>query len=593
MKIQARINKLVKYLAKRSFAAIIVPSNDPHFSEYVSSYHKCREYISGFNGSAGTVVVTVNGEALWTDSRYFLQAEEQLQGTSMQLMKMSLSGTPSIAEYLRSKLKKGDRVAVDAKLYSVADFNSLQAEFPELELVGIEDIFIELWRDREPLSQELCVKHSAIFSGENRISKLNKVREALNITPDKFYLVSALDEIAWLLNIRGNDIDYSPVVISYCIVEASKATLFIDNKKINEHIETDLNDKDVEVREYSDIYSYLAMQKGKTFICNKRNTNYDIYNTALQSGVMIEEEEGASMVSHLKSIKNSKEIEGFRKAMIEDGLALVRFNIWLEEALYNGGESSEIEVSNKLKEFRGESPLYKGASFAPIVGYKSNGAVVHYSVTPESSQVIEKAGLLLMDSGGQYECGTTDITRTIHLSTPTKQEQTDFTLVLQGNIDLANAVFFKGTRGSQLDILARRALMSHCINYLHGTGHGIGHYLNVHEGPQSIRMEENSVVLKEGMVMSNEPAMYRKGEYGIRTENVMVVQPHCINEFGEFLKFETLTLFPIDIRCVVVDMLTTEQRSWLNNYHKQVYDKLATHLTPKEKVWLSLKTKQI
>ncbi len=593
MKIQERINQLVKYISKRAISAIIIPSNDPHFSEYVSAHHKCREYISGFTGSAGTVVITAKGGGLWTDSRYFIQGEEQLAGTSLDLMKMALPTTPTISDYLLSNLKKCDAVAVDAKLYSVADFNSLKAELSGLNLIAIDDIFEELWNDREPLPKEPIISMGAIIAGENRVSKLSRVRKALNITTDKFYLVSALDEVAWLLNIRGSDIEFNPVVIAYCIIEHSNATLFIDKNKISEEFEANLNRKGVEVQEYSEVDSYMSQQRCKTLICNTQKTNRHIYDIAVNSGVRIVEEEGVSVISHLKSIKNSKEIEGFEKAMIEDGVALVKFNIWLEEALQNGGVTSELEVSAKLKKYRERSLLYKGPSFDPIVGYKMNGAIVHYSVTPDSSQLITKDGMLLMDSGGQYECGTTDITRTIHLSTPTPQEKIDFTLVLQGNIDLANSVFFKGMRGSQLDILARRALLAHGINYLHGTGHGIGHYLNVHEGPQSIRMEENSVVLKEGMVISNEPAMYRRGEYGIRTENILVVVPHCKNEFGEFLKFQTLTLFPIDTHCVVVDMLTVEQRSWLNNYHKKVYDKLSTHLTPKESVWLTLKTKQI
>lgn len=593
MKINKRIELTLNHLSKGNIKALIIPSNDPHFSEYVADYYKCREFISGFNGSAGTMVITTKGSRLWSDSRYFLQAEQQLNGSEIELMKMGMENTPTIAQWLTATLDEDDKVGFDAKLFSIAEVERLQTDMQSLHLTPISDPFIEIWSDRAALPKKEIMVLDASITGENTTSKIGRLRRELNLKENEVYIVSPLDDVAWLMNIRGEDVNYNPVAIAYSAIELNKQILFIDKIKVSSDIEKKLTSQNIEIRSYNDFDDYIANLKDKTLILNSDKINYHIYLQSVENSLNVKREIGATAVSIMKAIKNKCEIEGFKRAMIEDGIALIKFNIWLEESVQNNGTTSEMEVSKKLEEFRSESSLYKGLSFGSIVGYGQNGALAHYSVTEESSQTIKADGFLLMDSGGQYICGTTDITRTVHLSKPTKQQQIDFTLVLQGNIDLATAIFPTGTRGSQLDILARRPMLSHCINYMHGTGHGVGHFLNVHEGPQSVRKEENSITLKVGMVMSNEPAIYRTGKYGIRTENVIVVVPHNTSEFGEFLKFEPLTLFPIDTKCVIIDMLTSDQRTWLNNYHKYVYDILSPKLSPKEKVWLTLKTKQI
>ncbi|MFI3321401.1 MAG: aminopeptidase P family protein [Rikenellaceae bacterium] len=587
--INQRIASLREVLADSGITAIIIPSNDPHFGEYVPSYYKCREYISGFNGSAGTAVVSTYGSALWTDSRYFLQAEDQLSESEVELIKMGYETTPTFAQWLKKSLKAGEKVAVDAKLFSVSEFERLKLSLGEIELTTIDDPFTKIWNDR-PLPPSIPIFTLDITTtGEGVQDKIKRVKATLDFKENEAYIVTATDEVAWLCNIRGGDVDFNPVAMAYAIIENDTTTLFIDINKVDEQVSVSLSRRGINIEEYSDFENYIDSISHKTFIVNGEKSNLSSFLKIKNSRF----EKGATVVSHLKSVKNETELEGFKRAMIEDGKALVKFYIWLEEALNGGGTTSEWEVNCKLKEFRGESQLFVGESFGSIVGYNEHGAVVHYGVTPKSSKTITKDGMLLIDSGGQYLCGTTDITRTIHLSTPTKEQQKDFTLVLMGNINLASAIFPTGTRGSQLDILARKSLNQHGINYMHGTGHGIGHFLNVHEGPQSIRKEENSVTIKEGMVMSNEPAMYRTGQYGIRTENVIVVIKDKSTEFGDFLKFETITLFPIDLKCIDLGLLTPKKRNWLNSYHKMVYDTLSSHLTTKEQLWLAQKTKSI
>ncbi|MEG1649985.1 MAG: aminopeptidase P family N-terminal domain-containing protein, partial [Rikenellaceae bacterium] len=432
MKIKARIELLLTHMNNNKIDAIIVPSNDHHFSEYVADYYKCREFISGFNGSAGTMVITLFGSALWTDSRYFLQAEQQLKGSGIELMRMGIDTTPTPSQWLSKTLSEGGKVAIDSKLFSIAETEKLQSELYDFDITPIDDPFLNIWNDRPKLPNQKIIVLDAAITGENTTAKISRLRNELELKENEVYLVSALDEVAWLMNIRGADVDYNPVAIAYAAVELDKQILFIDKTKVEPNIENKLKAQNIEIREYNDFDNYIAGLKNKILILNSDRINYHIYLLASQNSLIVKREIGAPKVAQMKALKNKCEIEGFKRAMIEDGVALVKFNIWLEEKLQSDGYSSEMEVSQMLREFRSQSPLYKGLSFGSIVGYKQNGALAHYNVTKESSQTITADGFLLMDSGGQYACGTTDITRTIHLSKPTKQQQIDFTLVLEG-----------------------------------------------------------------------------------------------------------------------------------------------------------------
>lgn len=589
------IDNLRKWMKKEGYAAFIVPTNDPHFSEYTAPYWKCREYLSGFTGSAGTVVVTADKALLWTDSRYFIQAAQQIDRKVFTLQKSGLKNTPSVTEWLAAHLKKGDKVALDGNLFSVAQAETMQQELGGIALVPVADPFVELWPDRPEKPLSMVRLFEMKYSGESAVQKIARLRKAAKIGKEEVYLLSMLDEIAWLLNIRGADIPYVPVVIAYAAVEKDRAILFTNRKRILVSDALQLRESGIEVAGYDEFETYLASLKSKRVIYNPSRLTLRHCDILKRSGARLEEEAvKAGTVAMFKAVKNECELEGFRAAMLEDGVAFVRFNIWLEERLEAGSRVTETDIQAKLREFRSASKNFVEESFSTIAAYGPNGASAHYSPSEKSNAVIKPKGFLLIDSGGHYNMGTTDITRTLHLSVPTEQERRDYTLVLKGNIDLATAVFpAHRTRGSQLDILARRHMLKDCVNYLHGTGHGIGHCLSVHEGPQSIRMEENPVVLEAGMVLSDEPAIYRKGQYGIRTENVLVCKPYCSSEFGEFLGFETITLAPIDLKPIKVEMLTVEQRQWLNRYHSHVFDMLSPCLNAEEQVWLADKTKAI
>ncbi len=580
-------------LRREKLSAFIVPSGDCHGSEYVADHWKCREWVSGFDGSAGTLVVTVDGAALWTDSRYWLQAGAQLEGSGIELMREGADGVPSIAEWLGAMFAHG-RVGVDASLYTVSAMESLMRSLAPLEVVAMGDIFDELWAERPAMPETPVALLDDKYSGLRASGKLRQVRRALGLAHGAVYPVSALDEIAWLLNIRGEDIDYNPVTVSYLLITGHDAVLFIDGDKLSVHVVHRLRDEGVELRDYADFDAALSQCGGKRVVFNPSSLSWRHYELLRLGGAVLEPEKDPSgAITSMKAVKNPVEIEGFRRAMVEDGVALVRFYMWLEEQLHLGRRPTEWQLGEKLREFRSRSGLFRSDSFAPIVGYRSNGAIVHYEAPRRGCKRVGMDGFLLIDSGGQYLCGTTDITRTVHFGTPTEREKRDFTLVLKGNIDLAAAVFPEGTRGSQLDFLARRHLCAESLNYLHGTGHGVGHYLCVHEGPQSIRMNENPVALEPGMVITDEPGLYRPRKWGIRSENVMLCVEHSSGPFGRYLAFEPLTLFPFDTRSIVLDMLTVEQRRWLNRYHATVYDRLSPSLTAKEKVWLRGKTKSI
>jgi len=572
-------------------AAYIIPGTDPHASEYIADCWKERQWISGFNGSAGTAVVTLEHAALWTDSRYFLQATNQLAGSGYELMKEGLPQTPEMVSWLASTLKKGEKVAVNPQMFSYNAYQKLKAdlELNDLELVSV-DLIANNWADRPEIPKNPCFVFDIKYSGKSTTEKLAAVRAELTKAHANVFVISSLDDVAWLFNIRGNDVNFNPLTIAYALVEEKNATLFIDEKKITTEVAAYLKSENINVKPYLSIYSELQkLPADKAVFIDGNKLNEQLFESIPSKCVI---RNAMSPVFKLKAVKNAVEAEGIRAAMIKDGVALVKFFKWFEESV-GKQELSEMSIGEKLRDFRAEQQDFVGESFDTIAGYAANGAIVHYSATPESDKKIVAKDILLLDSGGQYLEGTTDITRTFAVGTPTIKQKNDFTLVLKGHIALATAVFPSGTRGSQLDILARKAMWDEQINYGHGTGHGVGHFLCVHEGPQNIRMEENPTVLQVGMVISNEPGLYRTNEYGIRIENLVRVEEAGSSEFGQFLKFETLTLFPIDTQMINIDLLTRKEIEWLNNYHSTVYKKLIPNLSVEERAWLSKKCEPI
>lgn len=589
--IKEKLAALRQAMKQTGVSAYIVPGTDPHASEYIADYWKEREWISGFDGSAGTAALTLDKAGLWTDSRYFLQGSEQLAGTEIELMKQGLPETLEIVPWLATELKQGDKVGVNAEMFSVNAFSSMRTE---LALSGIELVNIDLikiaWTDRPSLPQNPFFVFDAKYTGKTIAEKLADVRAEMKKLHADVYVLSALDDIAWLYNIRGNDVDYNPVVIAYATVCANNTSLYISSEKITAETQKYLSDNAVEVKDYFAIREELAkIPTDKSVLVDGGKFNQSLFE-AIPAACT--KRIAMSPVFRLKAVKNSVEMEGVRRAMVKDGVAMTRFFRWFEDKL--GSEKlTEISITEKLRGFRAEQQGFKGESFGTIAGYNGHGAIVHYKATPESDAEISANGILLLDSGGQYLDGTTDITRTVALSEPSDQAKIDNTLVLKGHIQLAMAKFPVNTRGSQLDILARKAMWDEAINYGHGTGHGIGHFLNVHEGPQNIRMDENPVTLQPGMILSNEPGLYRTNQYGIRIENLVQVIPAEKTEFGQFLKFETLTHCYIDTRLVNATMLTEQERNWLNDYHQTVFNSIAPHLSEEEIVFLKKKTAAI
>lgn len=591
--IPARIHALREAMDRKQIDAYIIPSSDPHLSEYPADRWKSREWLSGFDGSAGTLVVIADKAGLWTDSRYFLQADMQLQGSGIELYKASLPETPSITDFLLNELSPGKTVGLDGFTYSAAEGEHLE------KLLGRKGIVLEtaydlvdlIWKDRPAIPGNSLFEMPEELSGKRVSEKLNEINDLLHKEGADCLLLGALDEIAWTFNIRGTDVAYNPVAISYGFVSEEESILFIDPKKMTAEVAEKLKKEGVTLADYTRIQTYLSrLSNDKTVYIDAKKTNLSLFN-AIPKGCKIIE--GLTPANHLKSIKNETEIKGFRNALLKDGIALTKFYIWLEKQMTTGETVTELSASEKLTSLRAEQAMYLMDSFSTICGYAGHGAIVHYSPTPESNITFKPEGLLLMDSGAQYMDGTTDITRTIALGEPTEQMKKDFTRTLKGMISIAKCKFPEGTRGCQIDILARKALWDAGIQYLHGTSHGIGHCLNVHEGPQSIRMDENPVSLKPGMIMSNEPAMYRTGEYGIRIENMILTQNDSETEWGKFLCFDTLTLCYIDTRLVLVSMLSAREHAWLNKYHQKVYELLSPHLNEEEKAWLKEKTREV
>lgn len=582
--INNRIAALRAHIAQEQIQAFIIPSTDPHLSEYVAPHWQSREWISGFTGSAGTVVVTAKDAGLWTDSRYFLQAARQLEGTCITLYKEMLPETPNIPEFLSAHLQEGDCVGIDGKMFSAEEVEHLQKELKKsgIRIKSIADPIQLLWTDRPAMPLAPAFVYDTKYAGMSFTEKLPAVRQAMEAAGADSLLLSALDEIAWLLNIRGNDVHCNPVVVSYLLIEKDKVNYFVQPQKVTPELTEYFNVNGISVHPYEEIGDYLNSFNAHSILMNPAKTNYAIYS-AIRPGCLIIN--GASPVALLKAIRNKQEIAGIHAAMQRDGVALVKFLKWLDEAV-PAGKETEISVDKKLHTFRAAQPLYMGESFDTIAGYKEHGAIVHYEATPETDVTLKSEGFLLLDSGAQYLDGTTDITRTIALGPLTEEEKTDYTLILKGHIALAMAVFPEGTRGAQLDVLARMPIWKERMNYLHGTGHGVGHFLNVHEGPQSIRMNENPVSLQPGMVTSNEPGVYKAGSHGIRTENLVLTVPAGEGMFGKYLKFETLTLCPICRKGIIKELLTAEEIGWLNDYHRTVYEKLSPDLNNDEREWL-------
>ena len=592
--IPERIAALREAMKQHKIDAYIIPTSDPHMSEYPADCWKYREWISGFTGSAGTVIITADKAGLWTDSRYFLQASTQLEGTGIELFKMMLPETPTIPEFLTHELKDGQTVGLNGETYSLADARSLEKALAEKEIkLNTNASLIDpIWKERPAIPEAPMFEMPIELSGKSTEDKLLDINKMLHKAGADCTILSALDEVAWTFNIRGTDVAYNPVVISYAFVSEKESVLFVNPKKIPAEIAEHLKKEGVTLADYGMLATFLSRlpERTRVFIDSKR-TNVAIYNALPKSSILIE---GISPANHLKSIKNEAEIKGFRNAVLKDGIAMTKFYFWLEKMLKAGEKVTELSATAKLTALRSEQPQYVMDSFASISSYGPHGAVVHYSPTPETDTELKTDSLYLLDSGAQYLDGTTDITRTIALcDEPSEQMKKDFTRALKGTIGIAKCKFPAGIRGCLIDAFARKALWDAGINYLHGTCHGIGHCLNVHEGPQSIRMEENPVILEPGMVMSDEPAIYRPGEYGIRTENMILIREDSETEFGKFLGFETLTLCYIDTKLVIPSMLSVREHAWLNKYHQMVYDLVSPHLTEEEKAWLKEKTAEI
>lgn len=589
--INSRIQALRALFSREGIQAFIIPSTDPHLSEYVAPHWKSREWISGFTGSAGTVVVTTGKAGLWTDSRYFLQAAQQLEGTEIELYKEMLPETPSISTFLCTQLSPGDAVGIDGKMFSAEEVERMQAELQKcrIEIKNIPDPMRELWADRPPMPEAPAFIHETKYSGKNSVEKISIIREELKKCNARALFISALDEIAWTLNLRGNDVHCNPVIVSYLLIEEQDIHYFIQPQKITLEVAEYLKSTGISLHPYEEVETYLKQIRVESLLINPSKTNYAVYSAVNPDCKIIH---GVSPVTLLKAIRNEQEIAGIHAAMQRDGVALVKFLKWLEEAV-PAGKETEISVDKKLHSFRAEQDLYMGESFDTIAGYKEHGAIVHYEATPETDVPLKPEGFLLLDSGAQYLDGTTDITRTIALGELTEEEKTDYTLILKGHIALAMAKFPAGTRGAQLDVLARMPIWQRGMNFLHGTGHGVGHFLNVHEGPQSIRMNENPVTLQLGMLTSNEPGVYKAGSHGVRTENLVLVVPAGEGMFGNYLQFETVTLCPICKKGIIKELLTNEEIEWLNGYHQTVYEKLSPSLNKEEQAWLKEATSSL
>lgn len=591
MKIKERIEALRKLMKENKMDAYIVPSFDAHQSEYVAEHWKSRQWISGFTGSAGTAVITLDDAGLWTDGRYYIQAEKQLEGSGMRLFKAAEPNVPSFIEWLRDTLKEKSNVGFDGTVFSVDMVKDMHNEFDtkNIGLIIEHDLINELWSDRPEIPKSSVFIHEVKYAGKSITEKLTQVREEMNKKGATHYLLTSLDDIAWLLNIRGNDVPNNPVVISNVVVAEDKCYLFIDSSKVSKEIELYIGAEGVELKDYNEIEKCLQGLTAKdTVVFDSSKTNICLYNAI---GKDIKKVEMLNITTTLKGIKNEIEIENLKKCEVIDGVAMVKFIKWLKDSV-NKEKITEISASDKLEGFRSQGELFAGLSFDTIAGYKDHAAMMHYKANEETQYILKDEGFFLVDSGGQYYNGTTDTTRTIVLGKITEEEKRDYTLVLKANIALSTAKFLYGATGANLDVLARQPIWEYGIDYKCGTGHGVGFFLNVHEGPQGFRAN-NYTKLEKGMILTNEPGIYKEGKFGIRTENMMIVVEDEKTEFGQFMKFEAITYCPIDLDGINSEMMTAEEKQWLNDYHKDVYTKLSPYLNEEEKQWLKEETREI
>ena len=592
--VNTKIRDLRETMQNEQVHACIIPSTDPHISEYTPERWKTRAWISGFTGSAGTIVITKNKAGLWTDSRYFLQAEEQLKGSGIDLYKSGLPETPTFSEWIVSELSCGDCVGIEGDVYAASEAKSLIELFSGKKLKVKTDFapYDLLWENRPEIPSNPAFVLSEQYTGKSCREKIREVLVEIKKNEADMTILAALDSIAWLFNIRGNDVEYNPVCVSYAVVSENETILFINPDKLTEEVSEYLHNEGVIIADYEEITGYISkIPSGTKVLIASSKINYGLYSILTENCII--KEISVHPVDSLKGIKNETEIAGVRNAMKKDGVAMVKFLIDLENFLNKNEKVTELDVEKILRKYRSEQVLYFGESFKTIAGFGAHGAIVHYEATEESCATILPNSVLLVDSGAQYLDGTTDITRTISTGRVSDTTKRNFTYVLKGHIQLASAVFPAGTVGMQLDILARQFLWKAGQNFLHGTGHGIGCFLNVHEGPQSIRMNHNPVHLESGMITSNEPGLYLAGEYGIRIENLILTVKAKSTEFGDFYAFETLTLCPVDTNLIDFSLLSSEETNWLNDYHQKVYNELSPLLNKKEAEWLKKRTKTI
>lgn len=590
--INERINNLRSLMKERGITAYIIPTYDPHQSEYLADHYKTRVWISGFTGSAGTVVVTEKEAILWTDGRYFIQAEKELADSEIKLFKMGIPGFPTYTEWLKDNLSEGDNLGFDGKIFSQADVVKLEKSVGRkgIKFIDEYDLVGEIWTDRPEVPKSKAFIHEVKHTGKTAKEKIEVIREEMKKKDATHFLLGSLDDIAWVYNIRGRDVACNPVVISYALISQDEAWLFVDREKIDKSVESHLKENGIKVEDYEKVIDYVKNieKKSKVFIDPARINRWLYKGIPVKCGII----EGTNITTEIKAIKNSVEIENQKNAYIKDGVALVKFLYWLDE---NVGKTkiTEISATEKLEEFRKEQEGFIEPSFDTIAAYRENAAMMHYKADENSNYELKREKMFLVDSGGQYYDGTTDITRTIVLGEITEEEKRDFTLTLKGHINLINAIFLYGATGSNLDVLARYPLWQEGIDYKCGTGHGVGFLLNVHEGPHRISPMPNKVRLEKGMVITIEPGVYKAGKHGIRIENVAVVEEDIKTESGQFMRFETLSFCPIDLDGIDVELLTHKERKWLNDYHEEVYDKLSPYLNDKEKEWLRKETRNV